>query len=250
MTAGRGDEVIGDPVWDYTGLLAARRLRDAGRRLRGSATAAGRPWWQVARGALAIELRRSPNLDRPALGPELRDAVDIEQLRRGEVRRTTVVEGRGQQLRYGRIFGYAAQQLTALDARAVAGHGMVLVDPFTDRRVVEWVLSVPQYEVTRPDRPKHLLRAAVRPWMPPGLEFLSGADLSALYARGLFDRRRSLVERLFATSELAARGYIRGEAYEEMYSELRAGKPRVLFEWALAAELWVRRHWSTDRGTP
>ncbi len=248
LTAGRGDEVIGDPVWDYAGLLAAGRLRDVHDRLRGTARRAGRPLWRTARQAVALELGRATAHDLPALGPALSGMVDLEDLSGTERARSRALHGRGRRARFGRIFGYAAHQLNALDAREIARHGMVLADPWTDRRIIEWVLSIPQFEVTRPDQPKHLLHAAVEPWMPPDVDFLRTADLAALYSRGLRERSRGLIERLFTSSELAARGYIDPDAYTTMYEELRAGAPRPLFERALAAELWLRRHWCDDPG--
>lgn len=242
MTGARGDEVIGDAVWDFAGLARARRFRGIADRLHGRGLSG-------TRGLIRSETGRPTTLAGPTLGRELRGKVDIAEIRAGEAALAPEGYDRGRRHRYRRIFGYAAHQLSALDARQISAHGMTLVDPWTDRRIIEWILSIPQYEITRPDRPKQLVRDTIRPWAPAGLEFIAeDAPLLALRNRGLHDRRRAVIDELVENSHLVARGYLEREYLTSLWTDEKGGAPNVLFEWALAAELWLRHHWADDGG--
>lgn len=246
MTGASGDEVIGDAVWDLTGLLRAGRFGAIAERVRGVADQSGLSLVRSGRQLVRAGLRVPTSSLEPTLGPALREPeLDLRAEQRDEA---SQLHGRGRQQRHERIFGYAAQQLRSLGQRQMAAHGLVHVDPWTDRRLVEWILAVPQHEVTRPDRPKDLVRRAITPWLPPSHEFVAGAaTLASLRDRGILDRRRTVIDGIVASSELVERGYVDRSWLGDLWSRETGGRPDVQFEWVLAAELWLRRHW-TDSG--
>ena len=130
--------------------------------------------------------------------------------------------------------------------RTNAAFGLGFVDPWSDRRLAELVLAVPQAVLNRPgELGKRLVREAMRGIMPE--EFRRTA--AKIVPQPLFDRalRRDAVgtiRHLLIDMEADRRGYLDGEALRGHYDDVVAGgRAHVTLWWAITLEMWLRRYW-------
>lgn len=126
--------------------------------------------------------------------------------------------------------------------RTYAQRGISFADPFSDRRVVELVLAMPQSLVGRPnDHSKPLLRDAMRGIMPEPARTAATKILpTPLYIRGL-RRNHDTVKLLCTDSHADARGWLDSRALFAHYEAWRAGAPLDSSFWyALSVERWLR----------
>jgi len=156
------------------------------------------------------------------------------------------LKGLARRTRYRSIFFPNFFRAAVEQERHNASAGIGYADPWSDRRLAEFILSVPQHVLSRIGDEKRVTRQAMRGVMP------EEARLAArkIVPGPLFERvmRRDACQdivRLFTGSQLAARGFIRENRVREYYdSYLHGGQedPRI---WAtITAELWLRRHWN------
>jgi len=265
MSGDRGDEMVGDWVFDHPGLLRARRfmtlyeeLRAHGR-MNGVSTRAAfvnyllKPaldeMWPDGMG-FAKRVRRSFGGSRiPAaypdwVRPEFARRIDLEGIIAESEPRTTM-SGHARRIRYGRIFSYAIARLLSVNERTWSRFGLSFADPFSDRRLAEFVLAVPQWRVQSARRPKRVARLAMRGVMPEESLRTAGKIIpESLFDRGFKDRARDTVLDLTTNSEAAARGYLDEKAFHAHYDAFLRGEPTIDFWWPVNLEMWLRHHWS------
>ncbi len=130
--------------------------------------------------------------------------------------------------------------------RTNAAYGLGFVDPWSDRRLAEFVLAIPQAVLNRPgELRKRLVREAMRDIMPEELR----RNATKIVPMPLFDRalrrdRVDIVRDLVTDMEADRRGYLDGAALRTHYEEILAGgRPHVTLWWALTLEMWLRRYW-------
>ena len=260
MTGDRGDELLGDWVFDEPGLLRAGRprtavdeLREAARSERRSTGATMRrhlirPWlWHHAPRAAARMDRRGADVPPPA--PWIPEAVarrvDLRDLI-ADATRVPRFDGYARSLRYQRLTFAQAARIATAGERARARSGLGYADPFADRRLVELVLALPQWQIQGRRRPKHLLRQAMRGVMPEDVRRRAGKSIPvSLFDRGLRDRSVATVRSLLTDSHAAQRGWLDAASARDAYEGyVRTGAARYDFWWPLIVEWWIRRWWS------
>jgi len=254
----RGDEMVGDWVFDHPGMLRSGRWGTLAREIRAQAAASGRSWRSVAWHELVAPLRddllghRRPPPDDAALErrtpPYLR-AAWAQSVGLADTLRAHDPAGAGlaaaRRARFDRIFYFRGIRDPSLHERRMARHGLTYVDPFADRRIAEYVLAVPTWVLQRPSEPKRLLRRAMRGVMPAAtLDAAKKTEPSSLHDRGLKERARDLVLDLFTDMELDRRGFVDERLLRAAYLDYLGGRPmRHDLWWALTMEMWLRRHW-------
>ncbi len=172
----------------------------------------------------------------------LRDVADTESPR------STLANGaqrRRHELMTDAQVGRSAEALE----RRFAHAGLRYVDPWADRRIAEWVLTVPAHVVTPGGESKRLLRDAMRGVVPETARLSARKRLpNPLYhARGLADRARPVVWSLIDGSRAVRRGYVDACAVRAAYTQMLASPGAVperdwrCFWRFLDVEDWLRR---------
>jgi asparagine synthase (glutamine-hydrolysing) len=116
------------------------------------------------------------------------------------------------------------------------------VDPYWDRRLVEYVMAIPSDLLARPGVTKYLLRKATVKLVPDEVrERRDKTSLYDLFCEGLLSREESAVHSLLARPAIVERGFVR-ESW--LSNELAAGEGwsdhgHQLWR-CLNAELWLR----------
>ena len=254
LTGDKGDETVGDWVFDHPGMWASGRFRAAWAEIGAHAH-----WAGVSRGTILRRHLLAPvaNRLRPGRSVPARPLVPAF-LHPDWARRLQLDAGPGAQadapafrdparaLRYRRIFSHVGLLDPIPRARDCARRGLELRNPWSDRRLAEFVLAVPQWIVQRPGQPKRIARQAMRGIMPD--EVLDAARKTTpdgLFDRGLKERGYATAIDLLEGSQLAARGFVDEAALRADLEALVQGRSvRNDPWWALCAEMWLRRYWT------
>ncbi len=188
--ADRGDNMVGVNIWDHVGLLLSGALAETWRELRRYRAASRRGFWQtaqqslvrptvfamVARFRLLARLRewRQARLleDRRKHGRLAAPWVSASLLR--EIDLPTVFgtpDRKGFKSapsydRHAAVFFYFSERIYVQSERRTAQFGLHYEDPWSDRRILEFVCAVPQHVLNRVDDTKRLARRALTGLVP------------------------------------------------------------------------------------
>ncbi len=272
LSGDRGDLLMGEYIYDYLGLLWRGHWRMLLRELRRQAA-----WRDASLGAMARKylygplrgmiwprrraawlrrpLRRMYRTLRPAkpaeaapsyppwIRPALVARAGLEAFPEasGDVRRFA---GRAQQQRYHAILTPMHMQGVVWSERTAARFGLSFVDPWSDTRLAQFALAVPQRVLNATGAEKRLVRYAMRGVMPEAARRQAGkVSPYPLYERALKEQARETILDLITDMKAAARGYVDEEALRRHYAALREGEAEhPFFWWALALEMWLRRY--------
>ncbi|MBA2665775.1 MAG: hypothetical protein H0U69_01945 [Trueperaceae bacterium] len=253
----RADLVAGGYVLSYPGLVRAGRWRALAHELRAHAelpeTSYGglvlrhlvRPLAGRARRALVRTASRAPR-GTTARIDWLREAPVRAPAARNPTWRSDAI-GPARANRYGLIFYAPYFRSVGWSERTHARYGQVFLDPWADRRLVEFALAIPQQVMNLPGTAdKRMLRAAMRGIMPEAARLAAGKRSPVpLYRQALEERSTQVVDDLLTGTRLAARGFVDEGLLRDHYARIRAGEKAPGSFWnALALEMWLRRHWS------
>lgn len=265
IVADRGDELTGDWVYDDLGLLRAGKLSAALIDIR---LAADEP--NMASTLLALRRRvLRPLIDArwPAMGQliarrragqapwppwvraEFAERVGLADIIADALRPPSFGDAARRQ-RHQRVFLPQAARIAVLRNRTRAQYGMQFADPYSDRRLVELVLGLPQWLVQRRGQPKHLARAAMEGIMPEMALRQSRKTIPfELFDRGFRDRAAEVVDDLLRAPIAASVGWLDGDAARAVYHDYRrTGGANHDFWWPLTVEMWLRRWWVDGAG--
>jgi asparagine synthase (glutamine-hydrolysing) len=250
LTGHRGDEMVGDWIYDVPGLMRSGDLGAVWR----EATA----YRAQGRGSGARFLRRellAPFLagqgssaaptaaPPPWLASELEATIDLAELRE-EAAPSGPFEG-ARAARHGRIFRLGGAR-AALHHRRTALHaGLEHADPWSDRRIAEFVLAIPQHLVNRISEPKRLARQAMSDVISPAFTRKTEKIIpSGLFHRGFREREVASVHDLMKNSRAAEAGFLEAQEVTRIYKTYLDGQaPPHDFWWPLTLEMWLRAHW-------
>jgi asparagine synthase (glutamine-hydrolysing) len=146
-------------------------------------------------------------------------------------------------LRHDWIFAQLHIRGMAWSERSYAQQGLVFADPFSDRRLAEFALAVPQAAITTPgDVSKPLMRAAMQGILPPdALRDAKKVIPRPLYDRGLLDEGVTTVRHLLEEMEIARRGWVNERQARAQFERSLHGAALPAAFWPmLVTEWWVR----------
>ena len=151
--------------------------------------------------------------------------------------------GASRALRHEWIFAQLHIRGMAWSERSYAEHGLAFADPFSDRRLVEFALAVPQAAIATPgDHSKPLMRAAMRGILSPDALRDAGKVVpQPLYDRGLLEEGPATVRHLLEGMRIARRGWVdERQALATFERSLRGEALPAAFWPMLVTEWWVR----------
>ena len=264
MSGIRGDLLVGVDA-DLLGLLTAGKLRELGdalsfesrtrRRLPRTAVKhlllpALLSFWPPDR--LSASRRRlwgrvvgwQRVKSRPGwLRPELADSARVVELAQ-TVEAPAGIRSSARRQRYETIFAEIQMRVVAQMERNTARFGMAFADPWSDRRLAEFVLATPQWRLHQERTPKRLARLAMAGVMPEEARHRVGkSSLGPLYLWALRAARPAILE-LIANSQSAARGYVVEQQVRDLYEATCRGERGVAGLWEiLSLEMWLREYW-------
>ncbi|APX92765.1 hypothetical protein BWR19_07380 [Halomonas sp. 1513] len=130
--------------------------------------------------------------------------------------------------------------------RMTARHGVGMADPWSDRRLVDFILACPQHLVCSARDPKRIARRAMVSIMPEeAIRSIGKVSPEGLYIDALRDRAHDKVVDLLTNSRCADLGYIDEPALRRRFERFASGEAPVFDLWpTLSLELWLRRYWT------
>ena len=265
LTGGLGDLVIGADIFDYPDLLLGGQWGMLWNDLR----VHGRLWgvqrrklvqsylWRPLEASLwppgrASSLRRAWHrvLQRPQrypawIRPEFAGQVGLADIIHDSAPRSPA-RGFARRKRYEAIFMPDSTQDVVGWERANSRFGLGDADPFSDRRVLSFVLAVPQRVVNRAGEMKLLARRSMRGIMPEEVRRAAGKiSPRPLLDAGINQHARATVQELIAEPRAEAYGFIDGKAFAEQVEAYQRGEHgQVNFWFTLGLEMWLRKYWS------
>jgi asparagine synthase (glutamine-hydrolysing) len=266
LVGDRGDEMVGDWVFDHPGLLRSRQWRLLWDELQAHSQWLGasmsttvqrhllRPlllsWWPEGKAEglrrYLRQLRSSATLSYPAwIRPEFANRIELAEIIRQSAPQPNV-NGAARRLRYERIFMFPGVRIATAGERSQARFGLGFADPWSDRRLASFVLAVPQWVIQRVQEPKRIARQAMRGIMPETVrQAACKSEPVALFERGFMCRAKDTVLDFITNSQAAARGYVDATALDQYYASFLRGEPQDDdFWWPLTLEMWLRQYWS------
>jgi asparagine synthase (glutamine-hydrolysing) len=224
-------------------LVAAHLLRPAATRLR---QRVGHRWQRLRTGDGDVPAARSPV---PSwVQPAFAARVGLDHLPASGV---PVPPGFGptRGLRFDWVFTQLHLRGMAWSERSYAEQGLVFADPFGDRRLVEFVLAVPQAALTTPgDNGKPLMRAAMRGILPePARRGARKVVPEPLFDRGLSRDGASTVRQLLDCMQAEERGWLDAAVLRGHHDRYLDGALLAPTFWrALVVEWWLRTYATTS----
>lgn len=265
LSGNRGDLLGSELVADLPGLAVAGRWRALSRDLN-----AYRAWKRVSLATAVDRLLLRPALaDLAALPPlaPLRDAVRPRKAPRSVraaawvapslVAHAALAErpahgfeappglrGVARRHRYQVVFSGMQIATTEWIDAFYAAHGLAFADPWSDRRLVEFVVATPPWVVQRLVEPKRLARQALRGVMPEAVRRATRkVSPHPLFDRALRERAVAFLDDLLADPVMAALGYVDPVPLRAHLADVREGGAAApTLWWALTLEMWLRRH--------
>lgn len=193
LSGNRGDLLFGETVYDLFGPLARGNWKDFYAEMAHLSAHYGTGLWRyMARQAASATTRLIERaLPRPFaairrfrhrrarllhqipdwIEDELRRDDDLSSWLRNDYEQTRWTTLR--QRRATMIRSPIQMRGTLSSERTLARHGLAHLDLWSDQRLAEFALSIPQHLVTTPRYPKKLVRAALAPLMPQGSESIT-----------------------------------------------------------------------------
>jgi len=149
----------------------------------------------------------------------------------------------GRQSRYRRIFDTAwAHGYAATRGHLYNRNGLEPGEPYFDRRLVEFVMSIPTEQLSHPGRPRKLQNEAMRRLLPDSVWQRSGkTSFEPLFWIGLLEKEKKEIKRLIQSPEVVKQGFVK---HKWLTTQLEQGRrsPEVgsFISLALHTEQWLK----------
>ncbi len=258
MTGERGDALVDHWVYDYIGLLKAARPAALIRELRAHGAAMGLSTTQMAKRSLLRPMLDAARGRRPYPRPARLPAylrgeyADSEALvlSRAATMPTSEIGDLARSRREQLVFSAMSVRRIELLSRGQARHGIDYADPWSDRRLAEFIIAIPQHLVHRFGDFKRIARLSLGPMLSEELRDNADSNAKAnptpLFERGVLDRSRHVVDELIRDSVAAKLGYVNEATLTDDRRRELAGEPLSYdLWWFLTMEMWLRRFWNT-----
>jgi len=265
MSGDRGDLSMGGAIWDYWELFRPGRIGKLSAAIRVYAEQTGlstqsffrryllrpliaRIWPPGYADTLRWSLRKL--LGRGCLEaaewirPEFVKKVGLQQIYEHSVRNPGFRD-QSRLFRYQHIFADLHMRGMVWSDRTNSRFGLGFADPWSDLRLVNFALAVPQHVLNRPGEHKRLTRKTMKGIMPEEARRMAQKiSPEPLYISAITNKSRETVYSLIRGSQAAARGFIDEEKFLDQYEQFRRnGRGHPQFWWTLTLEMWLRLYW-------
>lgn len=270
LSGDRGDLVAGCGIYDFLGLLAAGSWGRLFAELQRQALQRNISLWKSMKRSLLLPLPSVlwPEWQLPALRRSLRSRLRSSGrpdhppwLRRDFMQQigreragvsdlaTPPWRSLARRWRYRFIFTPLHMRGVLWSERTQARFGIGFADPWSDRRVAEFSLAVPQSVLNRGGDEKRLVKLSMKGLMPERERRLVRKTVpTPFYRRALTQWSRPAVEDLLTDMEADKRGYVQEEELRRHYRSVLEGQiDHPCFWWALTLEMWLREYWAAGR---
>ena len=145
--------------------------------------------------------------------------------------------------RYRSLTLNAFEQGASAVRKAYNRHGLELLEPYWDRRLVEFVMALPADQLGRPGWDRWLHRRAFEGRLPDSLCWRKErTDFVPLFKRGMAEREAATVEGILRDAEIVRRKMVRAAWLEEQRRKA-FDVADVGYLWrCISLELWLRRY--------
>lgn len=186
--------------------------------------------------------KTSNQIANPGLHPDfIRRTQLTERLQKDESWKVYPAPGQWDRLR--RLTLNTFSQGAATTDKTYHQHGIEISAPFWDRRLLEFVMALPAYQLGRPGCDRYILRNAMRGVLPDPIRLRTQRTVfSELLHLGIFTKERETVRRLLSDPLLVRLNILQKEWLQ---AEFQAGvnwSAEGYYFWkALSLELWLRK---------
>ncbi|HSH02525.1 MAG TPA: asparagine synthase-related protein [Anaerolineae bacterium] len=122
--------------------------------------------------------------------------------------------------------------------------GVQIRSPFSDRRLVDFILTVPPQLIWQQGLSRYILRLSLTGLVPDSiLKRTTKAGFSPLFHRGFMEKERDIVEKWLLDSKLSSQQLVSPQRWHQMWQKYWSGDSQQLKRliWPLAVDLWLRR---------
>ncbi len=242
LTGGFGDHLYSDGMDWLADLLAEGKIRTAARELILYLKYAG--WhWTLSAGFIWRTVRRL--LDAIPLGKYLhRRRRPLAWLTPYSITQISAVHTRGDSagVGSGNLLGLRAAQSSSSEIANANRHGLELRHPYRDRRLVEFVLALPAYQLYFRGRYKHVLRNAMQGILPEMVRSRAQpTSLAQFYFTG-FEREGKTLRASLGSPDALWRRFVRSDwvfKYWNIAHSERSDGSHALVPWLCSSfEIW------------
>lgn len=253
ISGNRGDEMVGDEVFDFPGLFRTGQWFKLWQDLLAYSQLTNQSLRSTTKYQLIKPLLFGQSMEdfRKHRGfttyPDWIQDAFAKQVNLSEILKQTdqhnpfkaYAKGR----RYWRIFMLAGTQIAMYRERELAKSGMSFADPWSDSRLAKFILSIPPHLVDRPAERKSIARKAMSGIIPNVVIKKTRKTIpDSHFDIGFQDKSKEKILDLIQNSRISALGYIDEATLLSRYQDYLSGKPpKHDFWWPITLEMWLRR---------
>lgn len=264
--AARGDNMVGGFLWDHAGLLATGAVTETWRELKRYRDAYRGGWrkafrktmlqpaifsaaafsqaladWQDRQHTSSLQRRmREGRLGDPWVAQELLHEAPIAAILAKPARHG--FRNAASHARRNMVFDHFTELGNIQNERRVARYGLHYDDPWSDRRILEFVCAVPQHLLNRVDDTKRLARRALAGLVPPEVQQSAQKIIPADFgAHALREREQRSLRTLTTNMSAARAGLVDERVLAKEVSDFLDGGEFLSGVWsAVTLEAWLR----------
>jgi asparagine synthase (glutamine-hydrolysing) len=148
-------------------------------------------------------------------------------------------------IQYALVYSAASAQGIWLDNEHGNRYGVFVRDPFRDRRVIEFMLSLPAWILGRPSNPKALVRLAAKDLLPESIVRRNQrTTLTPLFIKGVLNKEFLKVKSLLTSSDASWQNYVEPNRIQHLLQDSKIANTEsdYLLLWqCVSYELWINR---------
>jgi len=148
---------------------------------------------------------------------------------------------------YSTVLGIRNATSSSMEIFHASRHGIELRHPYRDRRLVEYMLAIPAYQLYK-KRYKHILRSALNGILPELIRNRAApTSLAELFFRGI-ERERFFLRSFFQRSEASWSKFVYSEwllKHWDIFDNHRTDSKSIMIPWlCVTYEFWYNYHYS------
>jgi asparagine synthase (glutamine-hydrolysing) len=148
--------------------------------------------------------------------------------------------------RYEALFASSFSQGIAATRHQYNQHGLEIVSPYLDRRLVEFTMAVPAYILGRPGYSRLLQRQSMIDLLPEIVwQRQKQTSFVPLMHKGLQEKERDTVKGIFNDPQIVQRQFVKQDWLQDQLEKPFEQSSEGSFFWdCIALELWLKCFWS------